>query len=134
MKKRVIQDVAIFTIGAVTYSLIEIMWRGYTHWTMMITGGICFVVLFRVFSRIAHAKLWQKCAVGAAIITTIEFIAGCIINLWFRMNVWDYSYLPMNVLGQICLPYTCLWGLLSIPAVQLSSKINQKIASLKARQ
>ena len=103
MKKRLKNDIAIFTIGGLSYALIEILWRGYTHWTMIITGGICFVVLFRVFSRITHAKLWQKCAAGAAIITAIEFAAGCIVNLWLQMDVWDYSFLPLNLFGQVCL-------------------------------
>ena len=106
MKKRLKNDIAIFTIGGLSYALIEILWRGYTHWTMIITGGICFVVLFRVFSRITHAKLWQKCAAGAAIITAIEFAAGCIVNLWLQMDVWDYSFLPLNLFGQVCLLYT----------------------------
>ncbi|MFR5111697.1 MAG: putative ABC transporter permease [[Clostridium] leptum] len=110
MKKRLKNDIAIFTIGGLSYALIEILWRGYTHWTMIITGGICFVVLFRVFSRITHAKLWQKCAAGAAIITAIEFAAGCIVNLWLQMDVWDYSFLPLNLFGQVCLLYTFFMG------------------------
>lgn len=127
IKKRANQDTLIFAIGSVTYSLIEILWRGYTHWTMMITGGICFLVLFRVFSRIAHAKLWKKCAVGACVITGIEFIVGCIVNLWLQMNVWDYSFLPLNLLGQVCPLYSLLWGFLSIPIVYLSGKIQKKL-------
>lgn len=127
IKKRYNQDAVIFSIGAVSYSLIEILWRGYTHWTMMITGGICFLVLFRVFSRIAHAKLWKKCAVGACVITLIEFIVGCIVNLWLQMNVWDYSYIPLNLMGQICPLYSALWGLLSIPIVYLSKKLQKAL-------
>lgn len=127
VKKRFNQDTLIFAIGSVSYSLIEIIWRGYTHWTMMITGGVCFLVLFRVFNRIAHTKLWKKCAVGACVITGIEFTVGCIVNLWLQMNVWDYSFLPLNLMGQICPLYTFLWGLLSIPIVYLSGKIKQKL-------
>ena len=126
MKKRLKNDIAIFTIGGLSYALIEVLWRGYTHWTMMITGGVCFVVLFRVFSRITHAKLWQKCAAGAAIITAIEFAAGCIVNLWLQMDVWDYSVLPLNFLGQVCLLYTFLWGLLCVPVVYLVNAMGKR--------
>jgi uncharacterized membrane protein len=117
----------LFIIGSSTYSLVEILWRGYTHWTMMITGGICFLILFRVFDKIEYAKLWKKCLAGAGIITGVEFLVGCIVNLWLHMQVWDYSYLPLNVMGQICFLYSILWGLLSIPAVYLSNKIKKKL-------
>ncbi len=26
--------------------MVEILWRGYTHWTMTLTGGVCFLVLY----------------------------------------------------------------------------------------
>ena len=126
MKKRLKNDIAIFTIGGLSYALIEILLRGYTHWTMIITGGICFVVLFRVFSRITHAKLWQKCAAGAAIITAIELAAGCIVNLWLQMDVWDYSFLPLNLFGQVCLLYTFLWALLCIPVAYLVQAMGKR--------
>lgn len=72
MKKRLKNDIAIFTIGGLSYALIEILWRGYTHWTMIITGGICFVVLFRVFSRIPTRSFGRNARRAPAIITAIE--------------------------------------------------------------
>lgn len=127
IKKRYNQDAVIFAIGSVTYAMIEILWRGYTHWTMMITGGVCFLILFRVYGKIKQAKLWKKCALGSCVITGVEFIVGCIVNLWLQMNVWDYSFLPGNLLGQICPLYSCLWGLLSIPIVSLSGKLQSRL-------
>ena len=38
-----------FAIGSVLYGTIEILWRGYTHWTMLLAGGIC-LALFYVFN------------------------------------------------------------------------------------
>ena len=35
------------------------------------------------------------------------------------MNVWDYSGFPLNIMGQVCLLYSVLWGLLSIVAIPL---------------
>ena len=34
---------SVFSIGAAGYSLLEILWRGNTHWTMTLAGGICFM-------------------------------------------------------------------------------------------
>ena len=32
-------------IGSIVYMSLEILWRGYTHWTMGVLGGICFICL-----------------------------------------------------------------------------------------
>ena len=43
----------------------------------------------------------------AGIVTVVELIAGLLANRDY--SVWDYRALPMNFLGQICLPYSLLW-------------------------
>lgn len=51
--------------------------------------------------------------IGAIIITALEFIVGVIVNLILKWNIWDYSMLPFNILGQISLPFSLIWFLLS---------------------
>lgn len=58
-----------------------------------------------------------QCIIGGAIITAVEFVSGCIINLWLGWAVWDYSNMPLNLLGQICLPFSLLWVLISAVAI-----------------
>lgn len=41
-------DMVVFLIGGVTYAMIEIMWRGNTHWTMVLLGGLCFLTLYKL--------------------------------------------------------------------------------------
>lgn len=124
--KRIKQDFLILILSGIVYSCIEIAWRGYTHWTMVITGGLCFLSIFRLYNRIHNYSLWKKCIIGALVITCIEFLSGCIVNIWLHMNVWDYSYQPMNLLGQICLLYTLLWTLLCIPIYWIISFLYSK--------
>ena len=45
------RHLAVFLGGGVMYSLIEIAARGYTHWTMTITGGICLLIMYLRYSR-----------------------------------------------------------------------------------
>lgn len=123
--KRVKQDIAIFTASGISYCFIEILWRRYTHWTMAIIGGICFLILFRIFTSLEKISLIKKCLIGSGIITSIEFISGYIVNIWLKMGIWDYSSLPANILGQVCLAYSFLWALLSIPIAYISNKINK---------
>lgn len=37
---------AVCTVGSVGYSAIEVLWRGFTHWTMALTGGVGFLLLY----------------------------------------------------------------------------------------
>lgn len=111
----------LFFTGAVGYSLLEIIWRGYTHWTMFILGGMCFYALYNLFAVLGTASVLIKAALGGALITGAEFVAGYIVNIRLHWNVWSYSYLPHNFMGQICLSYSLLWAGLCIPLSYLCS-------------
>lgn len=104
----------LFSFGGIIYVIIELLWRGYSHWSMFILGGLCFVLLGLINKKYNwDTPLVIQMLLGAFIITILEFIAGCILNLYLNLNVWDYSDMPLNILGQICLPYMILWFLLS---------------------
>lgn len=78
---------------------------------MFVLGGICFVIMGLLNEHIFpwELGLLQQCLISAAIITVFEFVTGCIVNLWLGWNVWDYSELPFNLCGQICLYFFLLW-------------------------
>ena len=103
-------NLILFLVGAFLYGLVEVVWRGYSHWSMMIAGGLCFIVFSRISEKLIGLPLLYKCILGSACITLIEFVFGLIFNLYFKLDVWDYSNLPLNFLGQICLLYSVLWG------------------------
>lgn len=126
------ENVQVFLIGSLAYSSLEILFRGFTHWSMFIAGGLCFMILYNIFIRNKHLALWKKCFIGTGIITFIEFVFGCLFNLILKWNVWDYSHYPFDFLGQICLLYTILWFILSAPIVWLSGLI-QKITRSELR-
>ncbi len=120
-------DLVLFLLGGVFYALIEVVWRGYTHWSMLVLGGTVFLTLYKLFNKLDKLSLLEKCVIGAGIITMLEFITGCIVNLYFDMGVWNYSRMPFNLLGQVCILYSTMWGFLCIPINYLSGKI-RKIA------
>ncbi|MDD3169751.1 MAG: hypothetical protein PHC91_09880 [Eubacteriales bacterium] len=115
LTKRLKKYTLIYFIGAAGYGLLETLFRGFTHWTMVATGGFVLIVLYYVNSKNENAPIWQKALVGALIITMIELAVGCVVNLWLRWDVWDYSGYSYNFLGQICLKFTALWFFLCIP-------------------
>lgn len=113
-------SISIFTIGALGYGLIEILFRGYTHWTMMLTGGACLLTLYYFNEQFNKAPVLLKALGGAIIITIFEFFVGLIVNIWYKWDVWDYSLLPGNILGQICPLFTLIWFFLCLGLIFIS--------------
>ncbi len=127
MKKFFKCNIFLMAVGGILYGMVEILWRHYTHWTMILTGGTCFAVLYRIFKKIALWSVWLKCITGSAVITLTELIAGYIFNIKMHMKVWDYSRQPLNFHGQICPLYSALWGVLTIPILALCGLISKKL-------
>lgn len=115
---KIIKPLILTGIGGLIYSIIEILYRGYTHWTMVIVGGLAFYLIGCINEYIEwDMPLYRQMAIGMAIITVLEFAAGIIVNLILGWSVWDYSNVPLNILGQICLPFCIIWFFLSFPAI-----------------
>lgn len=118
--KRLYKYVTLLLVGGGLYVLLELVWRGRSHWTMFVLGGICFVSLGLINEAIPwEMPLWQQIFIGACIVTGLEFVTGCIVNLWLGWDVWDYSGLSGNVLGQICPQFFVLWMPVAMAAIVL---------------
>ena len=111
----------VFLAGGVIYGLLEMMWRGFTHWSMTAAGGICVLIIHMLNHRLRHRSTVLRCALGCAVITAVELAAGVIVNLLLGLNVWDYSGMYGNFLGQICPAFSFLWFLISFPACIFSN-------------
>ncbi len=110
----------LFLIGGFAYGAIENLSRGYSHISMFIAGGICFILIGELNERVSwDFSLVGQMAISAVIITVVEFITGLIVNVWLKLNVWDYSDLPYNIMGQVCLLFTNIWFFISLFAIFL---------------
>lgn len=121
MKK--LRPLILFVIGGLIYILIELVARGRTHWTMFIVGGVAFFLVGCINEKERKMPLIKQMLIGSIVITILEFLCGCIVNLWLGWNVWDYNNMPLNLLGQICLPFTVLWFFLSAVGIILDDYI-----------
>lgn len=122
---RMAKLIVLFAIGGMIYMIIEIVYRGYTHQTMFFVGGSCFItidVINRAFG--GSTNLITRIIVSSAVITTMEFVAGCILNLRLEMGIWDYSRIGGNLLGQISLPFAGAWMLLSAVGILIDNLLN----------
>lgn len=117
----------LFWFGGSAYVALEVLWRGYSHWTMLLLAGFLFIVvglLNEIWSW--DFKLHWQVLISTVIATIAEFITGLIVNVHFGWNVWDYSNVPFNFMGQICLPYTLLWAVLMMVAIVLDDVVRWK--------
>lgn len=123
-------NMIIFVCGAIGYGIFEILFRGYTHWTMMLTGGCCILTIFYFFQEFPRAPLLAKALGGSIIITVFEFTVGLIVNIWFNWGVWDYTDQPGNVLGLVCPLFSLFWFILSL----ILAIVYQKIVPERKKQ
>lgn len=96
-----------FLVGGLLYTGLELCWRGWTHGSMFLLGGLCFVLLAGI-GKSKRSFLMQM-LLGMGTITTLEFLSGILLNRVLGLAVWDYSDRPFQLLGQICLGYSLLW-------------------------
>jgi uncharacterized membrane protein len=94
---------------------------------MSICGGICFILIYSINERAIHWGILKKCLAGAIVITAVELFSGCLVNIYMGWRVWDYSNMPFQILGQICLQFSALWFLLCIPSMLLADIMNKKL-------
>ena len=112
------QESVIFYLGGMFYCGVELLWRGWTHGSMFLLGAVCFYLVGSLDRR-WHLPVLAQMLLGAVIVTFCEFWTGVLVNEVMQLNVWDYSDAPMNLMGQICLPFTLFWFALSGVAIFL---------------
>lgn len=115
----------LFYLGGMCYAGLELLWRGFTHWSMFVLGGLCFVLVGNLKRLYPKRKLMLLLTEAALLITLLELVCGLLVNRSYR--VWDYRRMPLNFLGQICLPFTLLWIPLSLLAMELYDRTDRGI-------
>ena len=101
----------LFYTGGTVYLSLELLYRGRSHGSMFLAGGLCFLLIGHLNRVEPKLPLPLRAVVGAAIVTAVELGTGMLVNRQYQ--VWDYRHLPLNFYGQICLPYSLLWLALS---------------------
>lgn len=111
------KNCVLFYIGGTVYMLVEFAFRGWSHGSMFLAGGTCFLLLGKLMRLQPRLPLLPRVLLGAVVITAVELAAGLLVNREYR--VWDYRNTPFNFYGQICLPFSLLWIPIAFGAMEL---------------
>ncbi len=111
------RTLCLFALGGWGYVSLELLWRGRSHYSMFLAGGVCFLLLGQLQKRFPGWHPLPRGLAGAGVITGVELIAGLLFNRGYQ--VWDYRSLPLQFRGQICLPFTLLWIPISLLGMAL---------------
>lgn len=113
----------LFYLGGMSYVLLELIWRGWSHGSMFVVGGVCFLLIGSIDRVFPEMPLLMQGVLGACLVTAMELVSGLFLNRFLGLGVWDYSSLPYNFLGQVCMAYFFLWIVVSWVAVVLEDAL-----------
>lgn len=123
-----IEYIFIYIFGAGLYCTLEILFRGWTHWSMFFVGGGCFLLMYLISDT--AIPLWSKWLASAVMISTVELLSGFVLNIFLGLQVWDYSSNAFNIAGQVCPLFSLIWLGLSVPGIALCSYLRPLLQRL----
>lgn len=107
----------LFLIGAILYYSIEILYDGTSHWSMFILGGLCFLIGGLINECSPKLKIWKQSFIITTVIVVFEYCTGLLVNIKLGLEIWDYSHMPFNLHGQICITFVVIWYFLFCPLI-----------------
>ncbi len=108
---RTSKNLLVFILGCSFYTLVEMLWRGYSFRLMSISGGVIFILGGTLNDRFSwKLDLLLQCGIISVMVTILEAIVGNIDYYFLHLNMWDYSMLKFNWLnGKISLLFSIIW-------------------------
>lgn len=105
-----------WVFGGTLYFFMEVIYKtavghqAQISWIMILVAILLCIPLERFGYNLPwEMPMYQQVLISACAITIVEFISGLIINIWLGLNVWDYSNMPYNIMGQICPQFFIVW-------------------------
>lgn len=115
------ENLFLWALGGSLYYGFEVLFRGFSHWSMFLLGGICLLFCAKQGLWTGWKEpLWKQVLWCTIFVTAAEFITGMIVNKLLGWNVWDYTGHKCQLFGQICLPFTIIFSALCAIGILLS--------------
>lgn len=125
MVVKVNKNIVLFVVGFMTYITIEVLFRGYSFALMGACGGLAIVILDKINNKLSwNTDILIQALIGSLLITFFELVIGELaLHTSLVPVMWDYSDVPLNFDGVICLPFSLAWAGLSLVAVFIADAI-----------
>lgn len=93
-------------------------------------GAVVIILSLQYFKKNYKTLFFGGCLVGSILEYVISWIGEAILNVKW----WDYSNMPLNLNGRICLAYSVFWGILALYLIiSLNPKIDKLINWIKGK-
>ncbi|MBQ8783500.1 MAG: putative ABC transporter permease [Clostridia bacterium] len=133
--------VYIFAICCVVGFSVETLWcfirHGYiesrkslVYGPLSVAYGMGGVLLTAVLSKFSQAPMWKVFVIAFLVGTVAEYICSLGQEIVFGSVAWDYSHLPLNINGRVCLLYSIFWGVLGVGWVKLILPLSDKLMNI----
>ncbi len=114
-----------FYIGSFAGVIIELLWcfinegyfesrNGLIYGPLNPLYGAGAAALSVVLYKFRNRGSWLSMLGGMVVGSAVEYAFSWVQELLWGSRSWDYSHLPFNINGRICLLYSFFWGLLGI--------------------
>ncbi|MCD7775797.1 MAG: putative ABC transporter permease [Firmicutes bacterium] len=112
-------------IGSFVGVVIELIWcmvsngyiesrSGLVFGPFNILYGIGAVALTMALYKFRNCNVWISFFSGMLVGSIVEYVCSWAQELVMGSRSWDYSNMPFNINGRICLLYSAFWGILGV--------------------
>ncbi len=105
------------SFGFATTGVIESR-KGFVYGPLCPIYGLGAVLIIWALDRFKDSKM-RIFFYGMIAGALVEYLISFILEIIYGIRFWDYSYLPYNLNGRICLRYSGYWGILSLIIIYL---------------
>lgn len=131
--KIIIKNILLFLVGYCAYIAIEVTFRGVSYLLMGICAGLSVIIIDKINDCISwDIDIILQGVIGSIVITIFELIIGEIsLRTELLPIMCNYSNVPLNFDGIICLPFSIIWIGLSIMGILVADAINYYMLNIQ---
>lgn len=115
----------VLILGSFAGVVVELLWcfvtngyfesrAGLVYGPFNLLYGVGAAVLSAALYRFRNRGRWLSFLGGFVVGSAVEYGCSWLQEVVFGSTSWDYSHLPFNLNGRICLLYSIFWGLLGV--------------------
>lgn len=113
------------TFGYLTMGILESR-KGFIYGPFCPIYGLGAVLIIVILERFKESRV-KTFIYGMIAGALVEYIVSYILEAMYGARFWDYSYLPCNLNGRICIRYSSYWGFLSLAMIYIVKPRTDKL-------